>query len=244
MSELTGIEMTRSCAADLTRQINQASENLAGMLKRAHDEKAWRALGYTDWKSYVAAEIKFSKSRVFQLIDYETIRQELAESTMVDSLPSPTERAARELKPVPPAQRPAVYAAAVEAAGGKQPTAKQVEAAVVEVMEPERKSLPTYTPSVALDIADNAIRMLGTIHEKDKDRYSAGIKLVEWVNENLWTFGGEGKVAEALGKIINILWHNEPYVRARYIAELISRLPDEDQAIVMEELSYKKDESK
>ena len=124
-----GISMTRSCAADLTKQINSASEDLAGMLKRAHDEKAWQALGYETWNAYVKAEIKLCKSRVFQLLDYETIRQELSESTIVD-LPLPTKEAVtRELKKVEPADRPAVYAAAVEAAGGQQPTAKQVEAA-------------------------------------------------------------------------------------------------------------------
>jgi len=138
--ELSAVEMTRSCAVDLTKQINSASEDLAGMLKRAHDEKAWQALEYPDWKSYVAAELKFSKQRSFQLIDFATIRQELEKSTIVDSEALPTaEGVTRELKKVDPDQRPAVYAAAVEAAGGQQPTARQVEAAVIEIMPPEVK---------------------------------------------------------------------------------------------------------
>jgi hypothetical protein len=109
------------------------------MLKRAHDEKAWQALGYGSWNDYVKAEIKLCRSRVFQLLDYETIRQELAESTIVD-LPLPTKEAVtRELKKVEPEARAAAYASAVEAAGGKSPTARQVEAAVLEVLPPQNR---------------------------------------------------------------------------------------------------------
>ena len=142
--------MTRSCAADLTKQINSASEDLAGMLKRAHDEKAWQALGYETWNAYVKAEIKLCKSRVFQLLDYETIRQELSESTIVD-LPLPTKEAVtRELKKVEPADRPAVYAAAVEAAGGQQPTARQVEsAASLYTMPKELKAILAANEPIA-----------------------------------------------------------------------------------------------
>ena len=130
--------MTRTCARDLTARINSTFGDLAGMLKRAHDEKAWQALGYADWKSYVAAELKFSEQRSFQLLDFATIRGELADSTVVESKVLPTsERVTRELKAVPKDQRPAVYAEAVEAAGGKAPTAMQVKQAQAKVIEAE-----------------------------------------------------------------------------------------------------------
>ena len=179
------LSMTKTCARDLTDRINSSSEDLAGMLKRAHDEKAWRALGYDTWKSYVAGEIKFSKQHAFRLLDLANISEAIAESPKGDSLPAPTERAARELKKVEPAKRPEVYAKAVESAGGEQPTAKQVEAAVVEVLKPEpepevetkpepkKEPLPKYIPAVAVDIANNAIRILGTINDKDTRRVEA-----------------------------------------------------------------------
>ena len=108
--------MTRSCARDLTARINSTSEDLAGMLKRAHDEKAWQALGYDTWNAYVKAEIKLCKSRVFQLLDHAEIKGELEKSNMLDSATLPTSsRVTDELKAVPAADRPAVYAAAVEA---------------------------------------------------------------------------------------------------------------------------------
>lgn len=137
----SGISMTRSCAADLTKQINSASEDLAGMLKRAHDEKAWQALGYDDWKSYVAAELKFSEQRSFQLLDFATIRGELADSTMVESEVLPTsERVTRELKKAPPAERAEKYAKAVVISGGKEPTAKTVKAVVEQQEQPIKQA--------------------------------------------------------------------------------------------------------
>jgi len=129
------VEMTASCARDLTDQINTTSVGLAGMVKRAHDEKAWHVLGYDTWKAYVAGEIKFSKSRVYQLLDYEEIRQELAESTMVDSS-ALTERTARELKKVESSKRPEVFTNALKISGGAPPTVKQVVAAA-EVISPD-----------------------------------------------------------------------------------------------------------
>jgi hypothetical protein len=143
----SSIEMTRSCAADLTRQINSTSEDLAGMLKRAHDEKAWQALGYDDWNSYVKTEIKLSSRRVFQLLDFEEIKGQVNRGSLP---PIENERVTRELKQVEPEQRPAVYAAAVEAAGGQQPTAKQVEsAASLFTMPKELKAILAANEPIA-----------------------------------------------------------------------------------------------
>lgn len=178
------LSMTKTCARDLTDRINSSSEDLAGMLKRAHDEKAWRALGYADWKSYVRVEIKFSERHAFRLLDFANITGELADCPIGQSLPAPTsESVTRPLKKVEPAKRPEVYAKAVESAGGEQPTARQVEAAVVEVLKPEpvvqakpepkKEPLPKYIPAVAVDIANNAIRILGTINDKDTRRVEA-----------------------------------------------------------------------
>jgi len=147
-------EMTESCARDLTDRINTASKDLAGMLQRARDEKAWAALGYETWKAYVAAEIKLSKSRVYQLLDYEEMRQDLAESTLVDSS-ALTERAARELKKVKPSKRPAVLANAVKLAGGEQPRAKQITEAAEEVISPDAAGI---SPAPANGIVDQAAR--------------------------------------------------------------------------------------
>jgi hypothetical protein len=48
--------MTKSCARDLTDRIKVAAQDLAEMLYRAHEGRAWEALGYTSWKEYCEAE--------------------------------------------------------------------------------------------------------------------------------------------------------------------------------------------
>ena len=166
------IEMTRSCAKDLTDRINSTSEDLAGMLKRAHDEKAWQALGYETWNAYVKAEIKLCKSRVFQLLDYETIRQELAESTIVD-LPLPTKEAVtRELKKAPPAERAEKYAKAVVLSGGKEPTAKTIKAVVEQQEQPIKQAQ-------ARVIEGEVVRKTSTLKELDKTASTAVRALCE-----------------------------------------------------------------
>lgn len=147
-------EMTESCARDLTNQINTASEDLAGMLQRARDGKAWAALGYETWKAYVAAEIKLSKSRVYQLLDHAEMRQELEKSTLVDSS-ALTERGSRALKKTERSKRPAVLANAVKKAGGEQPTARQIEEAAEEATPTDAAETP---PAPANGIVDQAAR--------------------------------------------------------------------------------------
>lgn len=170
--------MTRTCAKDLTDRINSTSEDLAGMLKRAHDEKAWQALGYDDWKSYVAAEIKFSERHAFRLLDFANITAELADCPIGQSLPPPTrESVTRPLKDVPSEQRPAVYAAAVEAAGGQQPTAKQVEAAVIEITKPH-----VANNSGAMAYAEKAIRALEKIQHADPEKRRAYRHVRHWLS--------------------------------------------------------------
>lgn len=133
-------------ARALTAKINAAGTELAEMIFKAHEEKAWGVLGYPDWKSYVAAELKISKQRSFQLIDFAKVKQAISESTTVDSIAPTSEGQVRPLAKLetPEAQREA-WAEAVEESGG-QPTAKHVEAAVerriikAEALEPEAQA--------------------------------------------------------------------------------------------------------
>jgi len=181
------LEMTESCARDLTERINTGAEDLAGMLKRAHDEKAWAALGYESWQAYTLAEIKLSKSRIFQLLDYEEIRQELKESTMVDSS-SLNERAARALKKVEPSKRPEVFANAVKLADGEPPTAKQVAAAAEGV--PPAAAGPQSTPGTGvIDQASRhwsiAKKYLDKISKEDVSRESVLREALAYVKGRL-----------------------------------------------------------
>lgn len=128
-------ELTRTAARDLTDRINTASEDLAAMLQRAHDGKAWQALGYDSWKSYLDSEIKISKQHAHRLLAFAETREEIQKSPVGDLPPPRNERQVRVLLTLPPQERPKVYKVAVEAAGGRSPTAGQVEAAVLAVTQ-------------------------------------------------------------------------------------------------------------
>lgn len=180
-AEVVVVEMTESCARDLTERINSASEDLAGMLQRAHDEKAWQALGYPDWKSYIRAEIKMSERHAFRMLDFAEIRDDISTDQLVS--PPVTESVLRPLKKIEPAKRAEVYAIAVEKAGGEQPTAKQVEEAVIEVLDPEPKIVALFTPppvepSDAMVIAKRAVSLLADI-PTDDSHFPDAIKFVE-----------------------------------------------------------------
>ena len=208
----SGISMTRSCAADLTKQINSASEDLAGMLKRAHDEGAWSALGYTTWNDYVKAELKFSKQRSFQLIDFATIRQELEESTKVDSELLPTsERVTRELKKSPPAERAEKYAKAVELSGGKEPTAKTVKAVVEQQEHPikqaEAKVVENAVVEEMSDADWEAMKLTNPAHIKAREILAM---LDQFPVDGDWALDALTEIEIYIRKIEKACWDANP----------------------------------
>jgi phage terminase small subunit len=135
--EIASIEMTKSCARDLTDRIKAAVDDVSELLWRAHEGRAWHALGYESWKQYCETEFQISKPRSYQLLDFVEIKREIKESTKVDS--PQNESQTRALKSVPTEKRAEAWKRAVEIADGGQPSAKQVEQAAAEVY-PQEKS--------------------------------------------------------------------------------------------------------
>ena len=172
--------MTESCARDLTNRIRAAVNDFSEMLWRAHQGKARRALGYGSWKEYCTAEFKMmSERRSFQLLDFVEIKRSIPQLNHG----TVSERSLRPLKSVEPGKRAEVYQAAVEIAGGEQPTAKQVKQAVVDVLPPKPRE-PKYRPAIASEIVDSVSR-LGTILDEDTQRLAAFQKLLSWVVERI-----------------------------------------------------------
>jgi hypothetical protein len=96
------------------------------------------------------------------------------------------ESQARPLTKLPAEQQPVAWEKAVERAGGEQPTARQVEEAVVEVLEPEPRRddrIPDIR-SHGLRYSMLAIEQLKKIHPKDTQREDAFAEVVKWINEN------------------------------------------------------------
>ena len=127
------IEMTATCARDLTDRIKVASEDMAEMLWRAHQGRAWAVLGYASWKEYCETEFQMSRRHAYRLLDFVEVKHVLS-----DQLVTPeTESQTRPLARVPKEKQPRAWECAVEIADGGQPTAKQVEAAALEVVSNE-----------------------------------------------------------------------------------------------------------
>lgn len=164
--------MTKSCARDLTDRINSNFDDLAGMLVRARDERAWEALEYDSWTSYLNGEISVCRKQVYNLLELEDVKKNIAKSleinkklcTIVHKNELPTKKAqTRPLGTLEPDKQPEAWAGAVEAAGGEQPTAKQVEAAVATVKAKTPAPKPKPTAPEDKEWAD-ALKRIGKIY--------------------------------------------------------------------------------
>lgn len=152
MKQLHTVEvagMTQSCARDLTNRIKSGVNDVAEMLHRAHEGRAWEALEYASWKAYCQTEFQMSKQRAFQLLDFVEIKNTLKESTIVDSsglkINDLKEGQVRPLAKLDPEDQPDAWEKAVEMADGEEPTAQDVEAAVVVVKETKARGQQLLT---------------------------------------------------------------------------------------------------
>ena len=103
MSELKTVDtneveviMSKEQAAELTSDIQSTTSALYILLKQAHDDKAWVALGYKSWASYVEGEFDFSRARSYQLINQANVIEEINQASGVSVYI--TEREARAIK--------------------------------------------------------------------------------------------------------------------------------------------------
>lgn len=181
-TELTHIPMTFAEAKAITAKIAEAVEGVHALLLKAHEGKAWTALGYSSWREYATQEFQYSQRRAYQLLDYARVMVVMDNCTLVQK---PSERQARPLTSLPPEQQPIAWAAAVESAGGEQPTGKQVAAEVDKMLAPEQPAPTKQRPANGINVAEQAIVLLKRIKPNDTERVAAGKFLKAWINKNL-----------------------------------------------------------
>lgn len=85
-------------ARELTDAIRSAATATYILLARAHEYKAWKALGYDTWKDYVSAEFDMSASRSYQLLNYYRDMEQIEASTPEGTEIKLTEWQARTLR--------------------------------------------------------------------------------------------------------------------------------------------------
>lgn len=90
--------LSRLQARSLTDEVKTDAETLWRKLVDLYEGGAHKALGYSSWASYFQEEFGGSRSRAYQILDAGRVARHL-QSTKVDS-PVPTERHARELRPL------------------------------------------------------------------------------------------------------------------------------------------------
>lgn len=81
MTVNTPAEMSKADAKKLTQKIKTAVDDLWTLLVRAHDGKAWKALGHQTWEAYVEAEFGMSKRRADQLLEKGEVLAALEDAT-------------------------------------------------------------------------------------------------------------------------------------------------------------------
>jgi hypothetical protein len=91
------------------------------MLHRAHEGRAWKALGYVSRKEYCETEFQMTKQRSYQLLSFVEIKNSLGES-QPGLTPLVSEKQIRPLAKLQPEQQVAAWKDAVEIAGGERPT--------------------------------------------------------------------------------------------------------------------------
>ncbi|MEV1005143.1 hypothetical protein [Nonomuraea sp. NPDC050202] len=77
------VEQARMLTAQIREAITavqQAGAVLAERVRRAHESRIWRPLGYSSWAEYAAAEFGISRAQAYRLIDIATTAGKLLEA--------------------------------------------------------------------------------------------------------------------------------------------------------------------
>jgi hypothetical protein len=111
------------------------------------DKKLWRAGGWPTWEDYCLQVAGLSKSYAHRIINATRVALALpGELPIGNSVAPVSESQIRPLlKLAEPEQQGQAWAAAVEKAEGKQPTAADVQEVVLEILHPQ--GLPAKPPS-------------------------------------------------------------------------------------------------
>jgi hypothetical protein len=90
--------MTEEAARRVTDSIKAAATATWILIKRAHDGKAWKSLGYSTWSEYVSTEFDMSTSRSYQLINQASVISELESAAPDGTRLMLTEAQTRDIK--------------------------------------------------------------------------------------------------------------------------------------------------
>jgi hypothetical protein len=91
--------LAEGAARDLTDRIKIAVIRFCSLLLEAHERRAWVALGYPSWESYIRTEFHLSRSRSYEILDHGRVLRALEAATGVSGIPDISPYAAAQIKP-------------------------------------------------------------------------------------------------------------------------------------------------
>lgn len=196
MESITIQESSRLIALERTIQKGVATFiDVGEALMEIRDSRLYR-IEYATFEDYCKSKWDISTRQANRLIGAS---ETVAVLGPIGPMPK-TESQARPLtKLSEPEQRREAWQKAVDASPTGQPTAREVEAAVDSVMQPEPECpthdeqpepepAPTPRPSglsFGLQYASMAIMQLKKINPTDTQRVEAGQEVIRWINANL-----------------------------------------------------------
>lgn len=133
-------------------------------------EKRLYRIEHDTFEGYCSQKWKMSRIQAHRLIGASEVSRMLPTGNKPEN-----ERQARPLTKLPSDQQPEAWAKAVESADGKQPTAKQVEAAVVQLLAPS----PISPEGIVF--AEKAIKWLCKIKQDDAERKKGLKRVSDWL---------------------------------------------------------------
>lgn len=94
------VALTRDEAEVLTARIRAGARDLSLLVLEAHERRAWRALSYRTWDSYVRAELGLSRSRSYELIDHARVLITLKSAANLIEYPNISPHVADQIRPM------------------------------------------------------------------------------------------------------------------------------------------------
>lgn len=146
-------------------------------LMEIRDSKFYR-IEHGTFEEYCREKWGFTKTQANRLISASAVNGNL---TPMGVKPA-NERQTRPLSKVAPEKQSLVWQDAVGIAGGKQPTAAQVEQAV-DNHTSKRESVD-YSPSDGMQYAEMAILNLEKIQPNDTQRQKAFDRVIKWISKH------------------------------------------------------------
>lgn len=126
-------ELTQDEAAEITHAIKSTVSAVFILLARAHEGKAYKALGYKTWKDYIDQEFDFSVQRSYQLLNLAEATSMIEKSTPEGTNYHLTEAQARDIK----RELPKITEKIKEATSGATP--EEARNLVHDIVETERE---------------------------------------------------------------------------------------------------------